>query len=626
VNVSRVAARFGGGGHERAAAALIRREEGMTLAQVRERLLSLLPEVVQPSLTVRKIMSRRPRLLAPETPAEEAAVLMQRYGYEGYPVVQEGKVIGLLTRRAVDRALAHKLNLPASSLMEAGEVFVHQDDPVEELQKVMTHSGWGQVPVVDSGTGKITGIVTRTDLLRWLSSRGLAAPALPGASNLGAKLEAALSSGHLALLRLVAAEARAQRSGAYIVGGFVRDLILDRPSLDFDIVVEGDAIVLARTLAKQFGGRLVCHSRFGTAKWRLYEQEDGAQGMDARLSKALGGENGLPDFLDLISARTEFYEYPSALPTVERSSIKLDLHRRDFTINTLALRLDGQHYGDLYDFWGGLADLRNGLVRVLHSLSFVDDPTRMARAVRFEQRFGFAIEDRTRQLIGEARDLLRQLSGDRLRHELDLILAERQAPAMLARLDELGLLSTLHPDLGWKAELARPLEEVLAGELDPGWQLPDLWQHYPLRRILAYCVWLSTLSAESAAQVVQRLRLPHPLAQAVEWTGKLSKSGLGVAGERPSRATAILSEIPLPAAYALRVLGLPPRARAALENYVSTWRHIYPLTNGHILLARGLKPGPRISYILNTLRDAWLDGQIHSPEEEEALLGLLLVE
>ncbi len=631
VNVAKVAARFGGGGHERAAAALLRREDGMTLEQARTRLLELLPEVVKPSLTIRRIMSRRPRLLEPDTPAEEAARLMQRYGYEGYPVVQAGQVVGLLTRRAVDRALSHKLNLSAASLMEAGNVTVHPDDPVEELQKVMTQSGWGQVPVTDPENGKIIGIVTRTDLLHALAGKaapaGTPALALPGAVNLGARLEAALPPGHVALLRLVAAEARAVRNGAYIVGGFVRDLILERPSLDFDIVIEGDAIALARSLAENYGGRLVSHTRFGTAKWRLYEAADGTPGMDARLIAALdGGTKDLPEFLDLISARTEFYEYPSALPTVERSSIKLDLHRRDFTINTLALRLDGRHYGDLYDFWGGLADLRKGVVRVLHSLSFVDDPTRMARAVRFEQRFHFAIEERTLQLIGEARALLRQLSPDRIRHEFDLILAEPRAAAMLARLDELELLNTLHPELAWKPELERPLEEALRGELDPAWKLPLTWQHMPLRRAVAYCILFSPMSPEGAEGIARRLRLGEPLVQAAAATSKLSKTGLGVAGEDPSRAAAILAEIPLPAACALNILGLPPRARAALQRYMTIWRFVQPRTTGETLKARGLQPGPRFARVLGALRDAWLDGKVRTAEEEQALLETLLKE
>ena len=168
----------------------------------------------------------------------------------------------------------------------------------------------------------------------------------------------------------------------------------------------------------------------------------------------------LPPFLDLISARTEFYTYPSALPTVETGSIKLDLHRRDFTINTLALRLDGYHYGDLHDYWGGLNDLRQGFVRVLHSLSFVDDPTRMLRAVRFEKRFDFKLEERTLELLQEALSLLDRVSGDRIRHELDHILDEEKLVEIFTRLDELDLIFSIHPDLIWDDWLRQRLSQI----------------------------------------------------------------------------------------------------------------------------------------------------------------------
>ena len=200
------------------------------------------------------------------------------------------------------------------------------------------------------------------------------------------------------------------------MGGFVRDLLVERPSIDFDVVVEGDAISLGKAVSKKYGGRVATHQRFGTAKWQIADIRD-------RLAEKLGNEYGqkvdaceFPDTLDLVSARREFYTHPTALPTVERGSIKLDLHRRDFTINTLAMRLDGNHYGELHDYWGGLADLHTGLVRVLHSLSFVDDPTRILRAIRFEQRFGYKIGDRTLELLTAALPLLDRVSGDRLRH------------------------------------------------------------------------------------------------------------------------------------------------------------------------------------------------------------------
>ena len=189
IDVSTIAGFFNGGGHDRAAAALIRSEDGTNgrelLAKSKEQLLTLLPKHVRPSVTVGQLMSRRPRTLPAATSAQDAAKLMQRYGYEGFPVVDKGKVIGLLTRRAVDRAISHKLNLPAASLMDAGEIFVHPEDSLQQLQVRMTDSGWGQIPVVDRQSGKIIGIVTRTDLLKTLSLK----PSLSARQNLAEKLE-----------------------------------------------------------------------------------------------------------------------------------------------------------------------------------------------------------------------------------------------------------------------------------------------------------------------------------------------------------------------------------------------------------------------------------------------------
>jgi tRNA nucleotidyltransferase (CCA-adding enzyme) len=215
----------------------------------------------------------------------------------------------------------------------------------------------------------------------------------------------------------------------YIVGGFVRDLLLGRPSLDFDIVAEGDAIALARALARKHGGRVTAHKRFGTAKWFL----GGSPWAGYQSSSSEPSDRRAPDFIDLITARLEFYEHPGALPGVEHGSIRHDLHRRDFTINTLALRLDGRHFGELHDYYGGKADLERGLVRVLHSLSFADDPTRMLRAIRYEQRHGFTIESRTLQLMDEARPLMARLSAERIRHELNLFFDEPTAAMLAAR-------------------------------------------------------------------------------------------------------------------------------------------------------------------------------------------------
>ncbi len=253
IDVAQIADQFGGGGHKRAAAALIRDRD---LESVCQELLDSLPGYIRPAITVSQIMSSGPQLLLPETPVQEAATRMQRFGYEGYPVVEQDSqgrhhILGLLTRRAVDRAISHKLNLTAANLMNAGQVRVNPGDSIEELQRLMTDTGWGQIPVINPDTSQVIGIVTRTDLLKILTRP----PEFPHYQNLANRLEIALPPAHLALLKTVAQIAHDQRAALYIVGGFVRDLLLNRPSLDFDLVVEGDAIQLAQVLAKKFGGR-----------------------------------------------------------------------------------------------------------------------------------------------------------------------------------------------------------------------------------------------------------------------------------------------------------------------------------------------------------------------------------
>ena len=600
VDVGSVARALGGGGHSRAAAAMIKTT---SLKSVRKRVVESLPEFVRPALTVAQIMSHGgPQVLSPGTPVAEALARMQRYGYEGYPVVDAGRVIGLLTRRAVDRALSHRLNVTAQEVMDAGEVIIRPSDSIEKLQHVMTETGWGQIPVVDPDTDAIMGIVTRTDLLKTLSPQ----PAIPGRQNFSDRLSDALPPAHLELMRLVAAEAHSQRAALFVVGGFVRDLVLNRPSLDFDLVVEGDAIALAKALAKKHGGRVTTHRRFGTAKWHL---EAGRFELES---------------IDLVTARTEFYTHPTALPTVERSSIKLDLHRRDFTLNTLALRLDGPHFGDLYDYWGGLTDLKQGVIRVLHSLSFVDDPTRMLRAVRFEQRFEFSIEPRTLELLKAALGLLQRVSGDRIRHELDYMLDEPNAARMFARLNELGLLAAIHEDLSWEPNgredmFALPTPEAF-------WQLGNAFHGIPLRRAMAYIYWLLHLSPEKVRKVTRRLKVRQTLEAAIIEAASLRVDLPGLAGKRPSEITARLEKASLPAVYAVYTRTEDAALRASLAKYAREWRLLMPETDGHTLKKMGLAPGPLYRTILTGLRTAWLNGEITDVEQERALLAKFLSE
>ena len=613
IDVAEITARFGGGGHNRAAASLIK---GREIDDVHEELIALLPEFVKPAITVSEIMSHNPQLLTPNTSAQEAAERMQRFGYEGYPVVREGRIIGLLTRRDVDRALAHKLNLTASSLMNAGEVVIHPDDSIDHLQHLMTDTGWGQIPVVNEDNGEIIGIVTRTDLLKILTSDSVQ----QHRPNYSEKLEAAMSIARLDLLKAVAEIACEQKVAFYIVGGFVRDLILERPSQDLDLVVEGDAIALANRLKDRYGGRLITHTRFGTSKWMIENNR-------VELARALNQPDyadELPEFLDFISARTEFYTHPTALPTIERGSIKLDLHRRDFTINTLALRLDGSHYGELHDYWGGLNDVLEGLVRVLHSLSFVDDPTRMLRAVRFEQRFQFNIEKRTLELLNEARSLVSQISGDRIRHELDHILDEDQRVRMLERMSELGLLSEIHPVFSWDTESRDNL--LMLGCLESkkliGLKL-DL-QRGISKRKLAYTLWFIHQPLEKIQIILRRLRFPASHSKVILSASHLWKDLSWLANARISQIASRLEDVPAISIYAAFLATPDERVCNKIQEYLARMNDINPRVSGNDLKMMGIPPGPIYKRILGTIHDAWLDGKIKNVDQERTLLNELI--
>ena len=620
VDMAKLAIRFGGGGHKRASSALIR-EEGRSnanisdarLSEVTHRVIETIPQVVTPGIKVSQMMSSDPLTLTPAMSAMEAAELMARYGFEGYPVAENKCLVGLLTRRNVDRAIAHKLNKTVGDLMTAGSVSVYPDDPISKLKERMATSGWGQVPVLDPDSDQIIGIVTRTDLISTLNHD----EELPTQKEISEMLSEALPPARKALLRAVAEEAFDQGVQAFIVGGFVRDLLLQLPSQDFDIVIEGDAIAFAEFLSREFGGRVVAHKRFGTAKWIL-DSETLLQRLDTDENDGFS-KSDLPEHLDLITARTEFYNKPAALPVVERSSIKMDLHRRDFTINTLALRLDGIHFGKIFDFWGGYSDLQQKQIRVLHALSFVDDATRMLRAVRFATRFSFEIEPQTLSLIEGSLPLLVEISGARLTHEFELIFNERKAPEMLRQLGSLGILGAIHSALPWDDDSIRRYSIGLANL-----SLPETTISPEEKTHMLWCLWLQDIDPEALEAIGKRLRLPANLLDWIEQTRKLQLLLPALYGLRPSQITQNLESfhsIPMRA-----ILASCENAdfRQILHIYNEKYRHVRPITTGNDLRALGLPPSPRYEVILTALKQAWLDGQIESEREERDLLQRLL--
>jgi len=413
-------------------------------------------------------------------------------------------------------------------------------------------------------------------------------------------LDQALSSQQLSLLHVVADAAATRQLPLYLVGGFVRDLLLGIPATDFDLVVEGDAISLARALAAQYGGRVTAHVRFGTAQW--FHPDPGHHA------------------LDFISTRSEFYKHTAALPTVKPGTLTDDLVRRDFTINTLALRLDGEHWGELRDELGGLDDLKRGLVRVLHPASFRDDPTRLFRAVRYEQRYGFQIVPETLSLMPQAHRLIDLISAQRIRHELDLVLDEEKAIVMLSRLAELDLLQLVHPALTWN-DTIRAL--FLTG-------LRILPEHpiksYPSstsKSFLGWHFWLMQVASIDLESLERRLHFHADLFRSLLAASALFAGLPANIDLKPSQWVRRLENIPLTAVQAVFLATPDGQVRRNLSNYLETWRHVKPKTNGHDLMKRGLPQGPRYQQVLQRLREAWLDEEVRSDDEEMELLDKL---
>ncbi len=623
INVGRIAEYFGGGGHPRASAALVKNQ---TVGEVKRQLLNLLKLEVQPAATVGQIMSKGARTLAPTDSVRHTAAMMDRYGHEGFPVVDPdtGKIVGIMSRREVDKARRHKLDgAHIHQFMKKGEFFVTPADSIDTVQALMTREHIGQVPVLDRPGGKIIGIVTRTDLINlWQAATLPASPHL----NLAEQLEKTICPNLLILLREAGDLAHQRGDSLNIVGGFVRDLLLTTllgnhsaatktsPRFDLDLVVEGDAIALAHELQARRGGRVRSHSRFGTAKWIL----------DAPIQfgpNAAGDCTQLTS-LDFVTARTEFYRHPSALPEVEQSSIRQDLHRRDFTINTLALDLSPDCFGQLLDFYGGQNDLEARLVRVLHSLSFVEDPTRMLRAARLLARLDFELEERTAELLNDALDLLGRVSGERIMHELELIFNERQPETALRKIEELDILVAIHPGLvvdNLYVEHVRLLRGGLPG---------TPWANTTPQSVHYLGLMSVSLARDELDNLLERLNLRSAQRATLKQVYKIKRSAQRIATAKTNSQLYRLLQPTNDDARLIAWLALDnPVARDQIKRYQAYLRNVTPLIDGNYLKQElKLVPSPLFREIIEALRDARLDGLVTSLAEERRLVDKILAE
>jgi tRNA nucleotidyltransferase (CCA-adding enzyme) len=568
LDAARLASALGGGGH-RGAASAVRRG---TLEEAEQAVRDALAPAIERPPQAREVMSKPARSVKSETTVAEAMAACQRYRQSGILVLEQGHLRGAVNREDLDKALGHGLGkAPVKAIMTLEVGVCDERTPLPELRRMLVASPAGRVAVTHGD--EVVGVVTRGDLLDAL---GLQAEreALPEAD-----LKEELGSlERLTVLREAIAAAGGAYEGIYLVGGSVRDALLGVEGFDIDIAVEGDAIAFARALAKLLGGRVREHEKFGTA---VVVYGDGER-------------------VDAVTTRTEFYDAPAALPSVEHASIREDLFRRDFTVNAMAVSLKAADFGHLVDPFGGRRDLAEKRLRVLHNLSFVDDPTRIFRAVRYESRLGFRMDEHAVSLARSCVEmgLFDDLSSARLREELVAILDEADAPRSILRLAEIGVAAAVHPRLAADEEAAGLVEKVF--------ELRERYAPDAPRWRLALAILARRIPTYELYSWLERLRLRRRDIEQIAATVVLAPKIVEKL-ERVSSAAEVVTAAD-PAAPDAPLVALAMADQKALHEYFARLRGVELEIGGEELAELGLPSSPRVGEILAELRRRKLEG------------------
>ncbi len=600
VDVYEILHEFGGGGHRAAAYAVVK---DTPIEGVEERLLALLKEKIHPVKTARDIMTTPVKCISWNSTVAMAEKTMTRYGVNVLPVLRDSTYKGIISREVVEKAIFHGFaKSKVSEFCSTDVSTVNPLTPTGKIEALMIEQNQRFMPVIEKN--KIVGAITRTDLLRSLYESLLRKERITSGESLTEKPSIGKNLASLMrtkfpeevhdLLKLCGEVAKDLGFSAYLVGGSVRDLLRGEANLDIDIVIEGDGIAFAQEMGKRLNAKVRSHQRFGTAVV-------------------------ITEFLkfDVATARTEYYETPAALPRVEMSSIKKDLYRRDFTINTLAIRLNPEDFGKLIDFFGGQRDIKEKTIRVLHNLSFIEDPTRAFRAIRFSERFGFKLSKHTVNLIKTAVkiNLFDKLSGSRLYDELNLLFMETEPIKAINRLSELDLLKFIHPNI----RITKGLEETFkAIEETISWFKLQFFKEDVNRSHLFLMAILDELKKQERNRLLQRLFVPPGARDEILDGIEQSRRILSELSGEPDNKKIYYTLGPASTQTILFTMAKAKdkRQKKAISLYLTTLRNIRPFLTGDDLKKMGYTPGPTFKKMLSLLLDARLEGRIKSREEE----------
>jgi len=606
VNVAELAQVFGGGGHECAASASVRE---LTIVQVKEKLISHLKNIVQPLSRIADIMHSPAIAVNMDDTIQSVEKMLTLYNLNTLPVLSGEQPVGLITRQIVEKAIHHSMHEDrAEELMISNFSITNPDAYFKSVIPLIIEEKQKLIPVVDP-ENRLIGVVSRGDLLRVMHkcmhqdpSRNQFMGKVVAQKSLKSLVRDRMDKDVYKLLERIAQIGELEDKPIYVVGGFVRDLILNIRNQDIDIVVEGEGIPFAVRLAEEFGCRVKSHEDFGTS---VVIFPDGNR-------------------IDVATARMEYYKYPGALPTVEKSSIKADLFRRDFTINSMAVKLTGANAFCLMDYFNGERDLKNKEIHVLHSLSFIEDPCRLFRAIRFEQRFGFKMGKQTEAFMRNTikKRLVDSLSGTRLFNEIKLLLKEKNSVDCIRRMQELDLFHFVSPEMlkdPKELEILEKLESIFSWAAMINLRKePEAWQVYFLGLIY-------TLDDEAFLKAADRLQLTTRMKSSLEKDRAQCRVSLKRLSSKkdwePEEIYHTFANLSIEAVLYLLALSSSDRLNQYANIYFTQYQgKAEPTLTGDDLVKMGMEPGPVFQSVFNALREARVAGKVNTRDEEVALV------
>ncbi|MBM7555300.1 CBS domain-containing protein [Halanaerobacter jeridensis] len=612
INVGETLKYFGGGGHNRAASATIKTSDEWELIEWQEKVLQVVKEKINPAILVEDIMSTPVETITPDTTMREADQMMLRHGHSGLVVEKDNEIVGIISRRDIDKVRNYDLlHAPVKGYMRREVVTIEPNASLKEVQEAIVEHDIGRLPVV-TAEGELIGIVTRSDLLKlfygtddYLKNRqNLYGRSLVQVQekryDISDKLEL-IDEQLLALLKKAGRMADSLDFDLYIVGGFPRDLVLGQVNHDLDLVVEGDGIEFARELSKELGGHLDIYHEFGTAVVSLEDLK-----------------------LDIATTRVEYYPQVASLPEVEHGSIQQDLFRRDFTINALAIQLNQASFGQLVDYFSGKKDLEKGLIRLLHNFSLYDDPTRIFRGFRFASRYDYNFEENTEDLFKHAieLDVIEKLSSDRLFNKLELGLKDRNPVRFISLLDEYNILSYFSPGIEWNHE-TEILENNVTKVLD--W-LHDLEIVTSFEEWVLYLIVLvHGLNETEIKDFANKFNINKNLFDRLMTSLKADKYiRILHDAEDNSAIYYLLQGLAIEDMLFLLIKDFSLEEEIKLYLEKLQWTDIE--VSGEEIIALGYSPGPIFREVLDEVRKAKLNGEVETYEEEKEYLEQLLAE